>query len=377
MPDQGGGVAEPVTLRQFINRVARATAAQFDIGTVLVEMLNYAATASGARSAYLKRLGGDPGRAIMACSEIGDVIALDGTVSSHHIPIFDEGVQIATLVLLCESTHSELSPAQKDDLDALSDVIGLALRRSVIDEEIRRNQKALREAVEAKYQLLGGVSLSLKNQLSVAAGYLELLNMPAAFPEEHPEYANKGRLAIETAVSLINELVELARAEAGDVAIEMDTVNVASFCRDAIQNHVKTLTHKRILVNTEIPANLPALYTDPTQVREILDALMANAGKYTPEAGVISVRADVRDGRRLSDPMSWVCITVQDTGPGVDDPDHIFEEARRVEKPRKRVGFRLVICRRIARLLGGDLTVESSRHRGSAFTLWLPLSRRS
>lgn len=377
MAEQRGGVGEAQTLRTFINRVARTPADKFEIGPLLVEMMNYAAATAGARSAYLKRIGGDPGRAIIACSEVGGVIALDGTVSSSNFPVFDEGVQVASLILLRDAPQVPLAREQTDELIGLADAIGLALRRSVMDDEIRRNQQALREAIEAKYQLLGGVSLSLKNTLSVAAGYLELLKMPAEFPEEHPEYADKGRHAIESAVTLINELVELARAEAGDLSMEMETVNLGSFVRAAIENQLGTTSYKRILVNTDISSHLPPVYTDPNQVREILEALLHNAAKYTPEAGVISVRAEVREGRRISDPMSWACVTVQDTGPGVDDPDHIFEEARRVELTRKQVGFRLVICRRIARLLGGDLTVESVRGRGSSFTLWLPLGRRA
>ena len=152
-------------------------------------------------------------------------------------------------------------------------------------------------------------------------------------------------------------------------------MNHLTYVRAAITNHAETISRKRILINTEHSGRIPAAYTDPNQAREILDALLSNAVKYTPEGGVISIRSDVREGRRRGDPASWACITVHDSGPGVEDADHIFEEVQRVNVPKSQVGFRLVICRRIARLLGGDLTLESVKNRGAAFTLWLPLPR--
>jgi signal transduction histidine kinase len=67
-----------------------------------------------------------------------------------------------------------------------------------------------------------------------------------------------------------------------------------------------------------------------------------------------------------------MCVTVQDTGPGIAEPEALFEEVKRADSRKSPMGFRLVICRRIARLLGGDLTLESGSRRGARFTLWLP-----
>ena len=374
MADERAHVDAPDGLPAFLQRIARSSPDEFDAHNTLVELLNHAAMACAARSAYLKRTGADPGRAIIACSEVGDVMA-DGTVISTNVSVVDEGVQIATLVLLRESNSMPLSADQLAQVEVIADLIGLAMRRSAYDQEIRRNQQAVREAIEAKYQLLGGVSLNLKNSLSVAGGYLQLIDMEEQRSGELHDFVVKGRRAIDAAVGLINELVSLARAEAGDVSIELDTISLSTYIRAAINAHSPTIARKRILVNTEDASRLPTAYTDPNQVREILDALLSNAVKYTPEGGVITIRTDIREGRRRGDPASWACVTVQDSGPGIEGAEHIFDEVRRLDMPKNQVGFRLVICRRIARLLGGDLTLESVKNRGAAFTLWLPLSR--
>jgi signal transduction histidine kinase len=364
----------PSELQGILKELSRAAIEIFDLNDVLVRLLNLAAKRSGARSAYLKRMNGEPGRpAIIACSDAGP-IALEGTVSSHTTPVISMGTQVASLVLLHEAPAADQKPIPSALLEVVADTLSLALRRANADEEIKRNQIALREAVETKYHLVGGVSVSLKNTLSVVAGYLQLLEMQAGLSPTQQDYVDRGRGAISMAVSLINELVELSRAEAGDLPIELDAVNLSTFVRDAAANHNTLAQAKRLLVNIDTPQRTPPVFTDPNYVREILDALLHNAVKYTPEAGCITVRLEQRDGRRLSDPLSWVCVSVQDTGPGISEPEHLFEETKRAETRKSPMGFRLVICRRVARLLGGDLTLESAPGRGAKFTLWLPLA---
>jgi len=377
MVELSASTEQPADLQGFLHEIARAPAEAFDLNRTLVRLLDYAAKVSGARSVYLKRAGGEPGRGIVACSQEGGGITLEGTVESQNIAVIDEGIQVATIVLLHDGPATSVGPEQLRQLESLADLAAEALRRAGADDEIRRNQIALREALGAKYKLVGGVSLNLKNSLTVAAGYMQLLEMQADLPPGWHEYVERGSHAIDSAVMLINELVDLARSEAGDITIELENLNLVTFVRDAIANHTRAAAAKRILLHADTPPRTPTAYTDPTHVRTILDALLSNAVKYTPENGVISVHIDHREGRRMSDPASWICVSVHDTGTGMAEPEMLFEETRRVEKEQqgRQVGFRLVICRRIARLLGGDLTVESTLGRGTSFTLWLPLPR--
>jgi signal transduction histidine kinase len=287
----------------------------------------------------------------------------------------NEGAPVGAIMLLRPVDAGPLEDGQRQIVEVVADLISLALRRAGTDEEIRRSNQALSEALEAKYRLIGGLSMNLKNTLSVASGYLQLLDMNEELSITQQDYITRGRRAIQVAVNLITEVVDLARAQAGDLSIELESVNLSTFVRDAFANHAHAASAKRILFNADTPARIPTVYTDPTYVREILDALLSNAVKYTPDGGCITVRMEHREGRRLGDPSAWVCLSVQDTGPGIPQPERLFEEVDRVENPKPPIGFRLVICRRIARLLGGDLTVETTPGRGAAFTLWLPVPR--
>ena len=208
---------------------------------------------------------------------------------------------------------------------------------------------------------------------------LSKLEMQAGLTPMQQDYVDRGRGAISMAVSLINELVELSRAEAGDLPIELDAVNLSTFVRDAAANHSTLSNAKRLLVNIDTPQRVPPVFTDPNYVREILDALLHNAVKYTPEAGCITVRLEQRDGRRLSDPLSWVCVSVQDTGPGIAEADRrkIFEEFQQADSSSTRTkggtGLGLSISRRIVELHGGRLWVESLLGEGSTFHFSVPI----
>jgi signal transduction histidine kinase len=375
MSDLSPATMSSAEMQTFLRDLVRTPVEQFDLQRTLVALLNYAASHADAQSAYLKRATGDAGRAIVATSGEGGVIALEGTVATHAVPVISHGVQIGTLVLLRDEPISGLNEEQQQLLQSIADLIAVALRRETADEEIRRSQQLAAEAVDAKYRLIGGLSTNLKDSLSVAAGYLQLLDMQEELSLTQHDYVTRGRRSIQKAVSLINELGALARAESGDLSIELDSVNLVSFVRGLITNYHQATQAKRILLNADTPVRTPTVYTDSNYISDILDALLSNAVRYTPDGGVISVRVEQRDGRRMGDPPQWVCVSVQDTGPGVLEPDSVFEEIPRVEKPSTQVGFRLVICRRIARLMGGDLTVESSPGRGATFTLWLPLPR--
>ena len=378
MPDLNLAAELPDELQEIMREIVRAPEAEFDLQKTLVRLLNYAAVRVSARSACLKRSNADAGRSsIVACSDESASSPLDGAVNSVSVPVLNEGSPVGAIMLLRAVDAGTLEAGDRQLVENVADLISLALRRAGTDEEIRRSNQALSEALEAKYRLIGGLSMNLKNTLSVASGYLQLLDMNEELSVTQQDYITRGRRAIQVAVNLITEVVDLARAQAGDLSIELESVNLSTFVRDAFANHAHAASTKRILFNADTPARMPPVYTDPTYVREILDALLSNAVKYTPEGGCITVRMEHREGRRLSDPSTWVCLSVQDTGPGIPQPERLFEEVDRVENPKPPIGFRLVICRRIARLLGGDLTVETTAGRGAAFTLWLPVPRTS
>jgi signal transduction histidine kinase len=172
---------------------------------------------------------------------------------------------------------------------------------------------------------------------------------------------------------LISDLLELIRADAGKLSFDREPVNVNALAREAARKHADAAIAKQAQIDVSGCAENPVILTDSSYVQQIVDVLVYNAVRYTPEQGSVHVAVDIRAGRRSSDPENWVCVAVTDTGAGVPEAEQVFEEVHRVEQGRGNIRFRLAICRRIARLLGGDLMLETVKDAGSTFTLWLPV----
>jgi signal transduction histidine kinase len=180
---------------------------------------------------------------------------------------------------------------------------------------------------------------------------------------------------------------------AGRLEVHTELIKLRPFVIDVASEVEPLVNEKKLVFSIAVPATLPRIATDPTHLRQILVNLLGNAIKFT-SGGSITVRASlVSDGdlasfagsanRRpllLATGGPWVALQVTDTGTGVAarDLDRIFEEFEQVnagprgDSMRRGTGLGLAISRRLARLLGGDITVESVEGRGSVFTVWLP-----
>jgi signal transduction histidine kinase len=128
----------------------------------------------------------------------------------------------------------------------------------------------------------------------------------------------------------------------------------------------------------EVAEDLPPVDTDSALVSKIIGNLLSNAIKYTPSGGRIWLRASARPGRDGPETGPWVVAEVRDTGPGVPAAlrEQVFDEFFRAPTATvtaRGEGIGLAVSRRVARLLGGEITLDSEEGRGAAFTLWLPV----
>jgi PAS domain S-box-containing protein len=181
------------------------------------------------------------------------------------------------------------------------------------------------------------------------------------------------RESIQRSLHLIHELLELARAEAGQIELEPAPTDIAELAREAAEDFRAQATAAGLGLEVRVAGTLP-IQTDPTRVRQILSNLLSNAVKYTAQ-GRITVEAGLRTSSRGPRDADCVAIDVTDTGPGIpaEKTELIFQEFTRLDPEAQHgAGVGLAISRRIARLLGGDITLESQIDHGSTFTLWLP-----
>jgi signal transduction histidine kinase len=243
-------------------------------------------------------------------------------------------------------------------------------------QDLFAREQAAREAAEAanlaKSNFLAVMSHELRTPLSAVIGYQELLADGIAGPVNESQKHQLGRIkaSAQHLLGLIDQILSYARIEAGreQVQIEPATANTLADDATTLVEPLARANGLRLVVTT-LPTDV-ALATDPGKVRQILVNLLSNAVKFTPE-GEVSLNV-TRNG-------TAVHYQVRDTGIGIapEHLDSIFNPFWQVENPSTRriggTGLGLSVTRRLARLLGGDVAVESALGKGSTFTVTLPM----
>jgi signal transduction histidine kinase len=253
---------------------------------------------------------------------------------------------------------------------------------------IYRRSLALRLEAEAassaKSDFLAKMSHEIRTPINAMMGYAELLQMGISGPvtEAQAKQLARIRSSGDHLTSLVNEILDLAKIEAGRMAIQPG-IAVAGDAADGALNLIRPLaTTKGVELASHVDGDPQAEYFgDPQRVQQILTNLLSNAVKFTPAGGRVLVTAGVGrrpDGVTHEATPEWACITVADTGLGIspDNFERIFQPFVQAEAGYTRqhggTGLGLTISRSLAQMMGGEITVESELGKGSRFTLWLP-----
>jgi ammonium transporter len=272
----------------------------------------------------------------------------------------------------------------RDSAGAIVAVAGIdidvtAQKRSEVElsELLRRVEMArdtAMEAASAKSRFLANMSHELRTPLNAIIGFTRLVRRNAdTLPEKQVDNLSKILISAEHLLSLIDEILDLSRIEAGEIRIDIADTDVGQVLQEVADSLEPLVDRTKVSLRVEADPDLPPIETDRDKLRQILLNLLSNAVKYTDQ-GSIAVNAAAMDGRLV--------IRVSDTGVGIpsDELGKIFEEFHRSDstltRARRGTGLGLTISRRLARVLQGDLTVDSRVGVGSTFTLDLPLEPR-
>jgi len=264
-----------------------------------------------------------------------------------------------------------------------------------ISELAEANQR-LFEAMSLKSEFLASVSHELRTPLNAIIGFAELLMAIAQRDDSLNEPPGDASLAkrrryldnIVTAgrnlLEMIEDLLEMAKIEAGRVSVETDPVDPRDLCEGLMGLIYPLAEREGLVAKLELDARLPTLHTDPRKLRQIIFNLLANAVKFTDpigsdgKPGLVLFRAE-----RLPDTdpqgIERVRFCVIDNGPGIPPEEHdsVFEKFRQLDASHTRghtgTGLGLAIAKEFAKLLQGELRVESDLGEGSMFTLVIPI----
>jgi signal transduction histidine kinase len=250
----------------------------------------------------------------------------------------------------------------------------LAIQNARLFREIEEKSRELEAASRHTSEFLANMSHELRTPLNAIIGFSEVLaeGMFGEINEKQTEYLGDILESGRHLLSLINDILDLAKIEAGRMELEATDFDLPGGIENALVLVRERAGRRGITLGREIDERLGAIRADERKVKQVLLNLLSNALKFTPEGGRIDVRAGLQDGVAE--------VSVSDTGVGIapEDQEAVFEEFRQVGTASKKVegtGLGLALSRKFIELHGGRIWVKSQVGVGSTFTFTLPVHR--
>ena len=297
-------------------------------------------------------------------------------VWSRGFPVRNERGQIYRIAGISEDiTERKVAGLERERLLQRETEARRASEEATAAAEARRQE--VDRVTESRTRLIRGFTHDVKNPLGAADGFLALLE-DGALGELNPKQADgvhRIRRSVKAALGLIGHLLDLARAEAGQLEIHREEIDVRATAKEVGEDFRADAASRGLELELEEAGADPlTISSDHARVRQILSNLVSNAVKYTPRGGSVHLRVERRQKPGASD-REWVAIDVADNGPGIspEQQETLFHEFSRFDAAGVQgSGIGLAISQRIARALDAEITVKSADGEGSTFTLWLP-----
>jgi GAF domain-containing protein len=251
----------------------------------------------------------------------------------------------------------------------------LAIQNARLFREIEDKSRQLQVASENKSQFVSSVSHELRTPLNAIIGLTEMMVKNAARfgTEKAQEPLQRVNRAGTHLLGLINQVLDLSKIEAGKLELNPQTVQLAPLIEEVIGTAGQLAEQNKNCLVVDAQENLGALTVDPMRLRQILLNLLSNACKFTKD-GEVSLRV-----RRVADGRDCIELAVADTGIGMtpEQQAKLFEEFSQADRTTAQrfggTGLGLALSRKLARIMGGDVTVTSELGKGSVFTVRLPV----
>jgi signal transduction histidine kinase/putative methionine-R-sulfoxide reductase with GAF domain len=239
------------------------------------------------------------------------------------------------------------------------------------NQEIAEKSRQIEAASQHKSEFLANMSHELRTPLNAIIGFSEVLSekMFGELNEKQEEYSKDIHASGQHLLSLINDILDLSKIEAGRMELELSDFHLPTALDSALTLVRERAGRRGIAVHLSVDERLDQIQADERKVRQVVLNLLSNAIKFTPEGGRIDVAAMPKDG--------FVEVSVRDTGVGIapEDQEAVFEEFRQVGTADKKVegtGLGLTLCRKFVELHGGRIWVKSQLGQGSVFTFTVP-----
>jgi signal transduction histidine kinase len=290
------------------------------------------------------------------------------------VPIVREGQLIGCLGVT-RAQPGEFPPETIELLRTFATQSALAIQNAHLFQEIADKSRQLEAASRHKSEFLANMSHELRTPLNAVIGFSEVLlqRMFGELNAKQDEYLQDIYASGQHLLSLINDILDLSKIEAGRMELELTDFDFPSALDSALTLIRERAGRRGIALRLSVDERLGQLRADERKIRQVVLNLLSNAIKFTPEGGRIEVAAVPRH--------EFVEVSVSDTGVGIapEDQEAVFEEFRQVGTAAKKVegtGLGLALSRKFIELHGGRIWVQSQVGIGSTFTFTIPVRRR-
>lgn len=263
----------------------------------------------------------------------------------------------------------------KDLVNLIGSWVGLSLERQMGQEELYEAKENAETANKTKSSFLANMSHELRTPLNAIIGYSELMIedlKDSGEMQQIPDLRNISNSGHHL-LTLINDILDISKIEAGKVELSMHETDINKLINETVETIRPSLKKNNDTLVVNNIEDLSHAVVDHIRLKQVLMNLFSNAIKFT-ENGVITIKTE----NTIREEKTWVTIQVIDTGIGIpiDEIDILFQPFQQstagAEIKYGGTGLGLAISRRICRLMGGDISMESVEGEGSTFTIWLP-----
>ena len=306
-------------------------------------------------------------------SSVRDTLIRFGYRALLSVPLLRED-QIIGSLSFNRKAPGEFPPEVVDGLKTFATQSALAIENARLFREIADKSAQLEAASRHKSEFLANMSHELRTPLNAIIGFSEVLTerMFGELNDKQEEYLKDIHASGQHLLSLINDILDLSKIEAGRMELELSEFDLPNAIENALILVRERASRRGIALGHTIDERLGMIGGDERKVKQVLLNLLSNALKFTPEGGRIDVGARLHDGVAE--------VSVADTGIGIApaDQDAVFEEFRQVgtaDKKAEGTGLGLALSRKFIELHGGRIWVKSQVGAGSTFTFTLPFQR--
>lgn len=335
---------------------------------------------------------------------IAEILKKKGAIFNHETVLLDSsgmpkdisltiselrdkrGNIIGTVGVSKDITEEKILRKELENTNIELEELNERLEEKVLDrtKELERANKELKKANELKGRFIANASHELRTPLNSIIGFSDVLlgKSFGALTEKQEKYINTILTSGKHLLHLVNNILDLAKIEAGKADLSYETFKVKDVINEVVMVLKPLIDRKVITLDTDVADEVDMFTADKVKFKQVLYNLLSNAVKFTPDDGKVKVKVEkfANNGRLpwTSNDQEFLCISVMDTGPGImpEDMDRIFDEFEQLDqsKSTEGTGLGLSLTRKLVELHGGHISVESEYGNGALFNVHLPFA---